>query len=75
MVDITITVPQNKLNEFRTGFLRSNPIPLDENEQPEFTELAWFKDVLMTFCREEYKRGKRSLAEDAGYTYDNDVVE
>lgn len=59
MVDITITIPDDKVDEFKEYFLYLNPIPLDDEGEPKYTLLNWFKQWLYEKIIEQYRQGKR----------------
>lgn len=61
MPNITITIPDNKLNEFRTHFLLAAP-------KGDFggTDLEWFRDRIKDHCVSIYRKGKR-MATDVDY--------
>jgi hypothetical protein len=62
---ISISIPDNTVAEFLTGFLRSNPIPLDDQGAPKFTQAAWVKEIARQKLLWEYQQGKRLLQQDA----------
>ena len=70
-MEITITIPDAKLNEFKTGFLAQLPIPQipieegSEGMKDAYTELQWFKKHLIEYAILEYRRGKTKLAREA----------
>ncbi len=63
-MDIILTIPANKLNEFKTGFLKSKPVPLDDDGNPTMTEPKWFKFWIKERAMHQYREGKRQLAEE-----------
>lgn len=71
-IKITLTIPENKIEDFRSGFLATCPIPMtiDPNNSedpmsmiPEFTEKQWIKEWLKRKVIRAYKHGKKQLAE------------
>ena len=60
-IQITITSPADKVQEFITGFLASRPIPL-ENGIPIYTVKEWVKKNIISETMEIYRHGKRLLA-------------
>jgi hypothetical protein len=70
---ITLSVPDNKVPEFLNGFLRSNPVPLDNNGQPTMTQAQWITVVAKSLLYNEYQKGKRMLQQDATI-FDNSVI-
>ena len=66
MATITLTIPDNKLAEFKSAYLRQHPIPLDPvTDLPTMTELAWIKQCIMQGIIADYRIGKQLLAEDS----------
>jgi hypothetical protein len=62
-MDVTITIPNAKLNEFKTGFLKENPVPIDEETGlPAMTEIQWLKAWIIGELKREYASGKRRIA-------------
>lgn len=60
MVDITITIPDGKVEEFKMYFLYLYPIPVDEQTgEPLYTELVWFKMWLYDHIVNAYRSGKK----------------
>jgi hypothetical protein len=76
-MDVTITIPNDKLDEFRLGFLKICPVPLvnvadpgdPPDMQPEMSELQWLKKVIRLNLFDKYKQGKALLARE------NEVVD
>ena len=61
-VIITITIPDAKVSEFRTGFLARRPVTLDENGDPVMTDKDWFKFCIIEWAKEECNKGNLKLA-------------
>ena len=76
---ITLTIPNEKLEEFRTGFLAMCPVPMIEDPEnpgqqiPEFTELQWFKEWIIQDLKRAYRHGKKKLAKEA-VQIDEDIL-
>jgi hypothetical protein len=72
-MDVTITIPNDKLDEFRLGFLKICPVPLvnvaDPGDpldmQPEMSELQWLKKVIRHGLLDKYRQGKMLLARES----------
>ena len=64
-MDITITVPDNNLDDFKAGFLKAMP------KEDGVGNLAHFETCLKRYARNKYKQGKRMLAEEAVNINDN----
>lgn len=68
MAQIILTIPNEKLVEFKTGFLAIYPVPIDGDSksktygQPLYTELQWFKEWLKQEAIRTYRNGKYKLA-------------
>ena len=79
-VVLTITIPAAKVVEFRAGFLREHPVPiqhvvdangipvLDVNDmyiyEPQYTEKQWFKRVILRYVNSEVKHGNDKIAKE-----------
>jgi len=46
------------LPEFDSGFLAANPMPLDDEDTPKYTEKEWYELCIGAYLYSEYKRGK-----------------
>jgi hypothetical protein len=81
-MDVTVTIPNDKLAEFRTGFLKICPVPMKNmadpgdppDMQPEMSELDWLKKVIRLTLFDKYKQGKAILARE-NEVVDEGVVE
>lgn len=62
-MEVTLTIPDNKIKAFKEGFLTSIPVPLDENNNPVMSDLEWLKEQTKRFWISQYKRGKKILWE------------
>ena len=74
MVDIVITIPNDKVNELKLGFLKAYPIP-KEHGIPQYTEMewtiVWIKEQLMR----AYKEGKNIIAHEGVVpVYDENAI-
>lgn len=79
MAKITIDIPDDKLEEFKAGFLKRHPIPegtiegVDEDGNPTVTltgqpamgPAAWFKQIMRNYLIKVYRSGKDMLASEA----------
>lgn len=78
MAKITLTIPSEKLQEFKTGFLAMCPIPKEYDEEghelPPMTELQWFKEWIKRDVIRAYRHGKRKLAQEVAQI-DENVIE
>lgn len=68
-MQITLTIPDDKLLEFKTGFLAMCPVPKEYDEEgnllPLMTELQWFKEWIKRDVLRAYKHGKLKLAQES----------
>jgi hypothetical protein len=75
MVQITLTIPDDKVQTVKDGILALYPVPteLDEdgNPTPVMSENAWLKEWLRRKVRDEVARGLQKLAKEA-ITFDPD---
>ena len=74
MEDIVYKVSAEKEEEFKTCFLKANPVPLDEKEESAMPEEEWIKELGKRFFIREYKRGKRQMHGE-GIEFDEEVIE
>lgn len=80
MAEIILTIPNEKLTEFRTGFLVMCPVPIDNDpesetyRQPLFTELQWLKEWIRRDVIRAYKHGKIKLAQEAAQIDEGVIV-
>lgn len=76
MAQITFTIPDAKLSEFKTGFLKARPVPLNPSGEPTMTENQWIKKCGKEFYYRSYYRGKRLLwAESHEPGVDPDIID
>jgi len=62
MVDIILTIPTDKVERLRTAILYIMPIPLDENNDPMYTEMQWIKIILRRYLIGLVLQGERKIA-------------
>ncbi len=74
MADIIISIPNNKLAEFKLGFLKAHPVTLDEEGNPTMSEIQWVRLWIKTGLISAYRRGKLKLASE-GTVIDNNILE
>jgi hypothetical protein len=73
-MDITITIPNAKVPDFKAGFLKRYPVPLNEEGLPAMTEAQWLKTWIIQRLRFEYVEGKKQLAADAAVLEENEIT-
>lgn len=80
MAQITLTILNEKLAEFKIGFLAMCPIPIDNDpesetyEQPLFTELQWLKEWIRRDVIRAYRHGKLKLAQEAAQVDEGVII-
>ena len=74
MAQITYTIDDTKLAEFKLGFFRYNPIPKDEEGNPAMSENAWIKESGRQWFSRIYRQGKRKIAQEAAYSVEEDII-
>jgi hypothetical protein len=75
MVNIVITIPADKVEELKLGFLKVYPIPTDRYGVPLYTEMEWAIYWIKKQLFEAYKEGKKMIAfENANPQIDEGVV-
>ena len=62
MAAITITIPDNRVAEFKEAILRKAPVPLDENSQPTMLDFEWVKEIIKQHLISDIRIGKQLLA-------------
>ena len=65
MAQVTFTIDDANLAEFKTGFLRTRPVPLDTSGNPTMTENNWIREFGRRVYMNQYRRGKQEIAETA----------
>lgn len=75
MAEITLTIPDELVSEFKIGFLKQNPIPTDEDGAALYTDAQWFKESIRQWALSIYKQGKRKLAQEAAYSIEEDIIQ
>ena len=70
MATITYTIPDDKIAEFKIGFLKFQPVPLNENNEPIMTEPEWIKEWGRRKFIWAYKNGKHLTAQEAAIVDD-----
>ena len=74
MAEITINIPDDKINEFAAGFFAILPVPT-VNEVPTMTKVEWVKDCIKKrFLFKVYESGKKKLA-GLNVQVDQDIIQ
>jgi len=76
MAQITLTIPDNKLQKVLDAFEEKYPIPIDENDAPLYTQSAWAKEqirqfIIKTVLKREQRIARASFVDAVA---DDDVV-
>ncbi len=58
-INLTITIPDGKVNEFRTGFLKADPLP------DGITEKDWLLQCIERYLVQRYRKGKLLISQEA----------
>lgn len=74
MASITFNISDDKLSEFKLGFLKRHPVPMDIDGNPIMTENQWLKQWGKNQYFQAYQTGKKQLAYE-GEPTDNLIVE
>ncbi len=75
MASITLTVEDNKLNEFLDAFIvATEAVPLDSNGNPTMSKGEWVHLVLLKSIQEKYKIGRQIIAARQAVIVDNIVT-
>jgi len=75
MPSITLTISTEKYQDFKDGFLKINPVPIDDNGNPEMTENNWIVFRIKEIIKKDYERGKTLLAREAADpTIDENII-
>lgn len=75
MASITYTIPDAKLAEFKSGFLRIYRVPSDEYGDPSMTESEWIKEWGKRQFINAYKEGKKQIAQQATEPTFEDIIQ
>ena len=70
MAQIIFTIPDDKIAEFKAGFLKIRPNP----EPDTYNDNQWIKEWGKRQYIETYRRGKQALAQEAASVEDNLVT-
>ncbi len=79
MPDLTIslTVPSASVTRIADAFIGMNPIPLDENDDPLYTDKGWVKHELIMLVKDRVERWEKrqaTIAAQANVTIPEDIV-
>jgi len=69
-MQITFTIPDEKVKEFKGAFLRIYPVPEDMNEN------MWIKQCIKRMIYSVYEQGKQQLFQEQNKpTYNRDIIQ
>ena len=71
---ITITVPNDVVEENKEYFFLEMEIPLLPDGTPEYTEVEWFKEVMRRYIVQTFRRGKKRAASNAAEFNDSNIT-
>lgn len=72
MAQVIYTIQDGKLDEFKIGFLKVYPIPIDEDtDDPIMTENEWIKECGKQFFISKYRKGKKLLGQEQAIFVEN----
>ena len=74
MATITFTIDNAKVVDFKAGFLKEHPVPLDSTDTPLYKDLVWIEMVIRKYAIGEYKHGKKRLAFEAAVADDSIIT-
>ena len=60
-MQITFNIPDDKVQDFKTGFLKSNPNP----PKSEMNDFQWIKHTILGMIISEYQRGAKVMHQEA----------
>jgi len=73
MASITYNIPNEKIAQFKQGFLKYHPVPTDEEGTPIMTELEWITKWGRSQFISAYRAGIRQLAAE-NVVMDNEII-
>lgn len=72
MINFSLSIEDHKFAEFKTRFLVSTPVPIDEETgEPLFTENQWIKEYARRHMQGRYRKGKIKEAQGNAVIDDN----
>lgn len=74
MPGLTYTISDAKYAEFKLGFLKLYPVPLNKDGTPTMTENEWVKERGKQWFINSYKRGKAVLHKEAEAAPEENIV-
>lgn len=83
MAEITITIPDEKVDRVKDALIGLYPIPLAPSEEegsegemiPQYTENQWSKQCVINFLKRSVARFEQKQARDAiAYSEDNELA-
>lgn len=74
MASVNYTIPDNKLAEFKRGFLKCQTVPLDSEGNPKMSENEWIKEWGRLQFVKAYQTGIRQIAREE-LILEEDVIE
>ena len=75
MPTITLTISSGKYQEFKTGFLKTKPVPLDKDDKPLYSENEWVLKCFKEWAMNVYRAGKRRISLEVTISIDETIFE
>ncbi len=75
MVSITYTIPDEKLEEFKLGFLKEYPNKEKDGEDLIYTDNEWIKEWGKRKFFGAYRNGKNKILAEGDASVDGDIIE
>jgi len=70
-IQITLTIPEAKVPVVQDGFLHVHPIPRNPQGVPSYGQVAWLRECIRRWVRDETARGIQAMNREA-VTFDPD---
>lgn len=74
MAQINFTIPQDKVQRVIDAIKGLFPIPLDENDNPLFTEAEWSKECVRRWIVRQVARYETMVAKEAAVVPEEDDI-
>jgi hypothetical protein len=74
MATVVLTIDDLDMDDFKVGFLKAAPVPLDENGDPTMSENAWLKEWGRNQYFRTYRSGKTRTAGETAVIDENIVT-
>lgn len=61
-MQISIPIPDETVAEVKANVLAAKPIPLDDENQPLYTDMEWLDELLLRYLKTLNRRGSDKIA-------------